>query len=84
MLIAFATGVLSFASPCVLPLVPAYIGHMVTVPAERPGPSSRLVYLPHALAFVAGWTPCIGPVLGSIIALAIIGGTVAKGAACWW
>jgi cytochrome c-type biogenesis protein len=31
-------------------------------------------------AFAAGWTPCIGPVLGSIIGLAIIGGSVEKGA----
>jgi cytochrome c-type biogenesis protein len=32
------------------------------------------------MSFAAGWTPCIGPVLGSIIGLAIVGGTVAKGA----
>ncbi len=31
------------------------------------------------MTFAAGWTPCIGPVLGSILGLAIIGGTVAKG-----
>ena len=159
LLIAFAAGVLSFASPCVLPLVPAYIGHMVAVSAERPGYSNRLNCFLHAASFVsgfslvfvvfwtsigligfllldnarymrelggailvfmglhllgiinigilnreynvrageptktgyprslvmgmtfaAGWTPCIGPVLGSIIGLAVIGGTVAEGA----
>lgn len=161
LLVAFAAGVLSFASPCVLPLVPAYIGHMVTVSAERPGPPSRLISFLHAASFVAGfslvfitfwtsigligflfmdnarymrelggavlifmglhllgiinigflnqqynvgpgrssgggpgyprslvmgmtfaagWTPCIGPVLGSIIGLAIIGGKVEEGA----
>jgi len=32
------------------------------------------------VAFAAGWTPCIGPVLGGIIAIAASGGTV-KGAA---
>lgn len=160
LLVAFAAGGLSFASPCCLPLVPAYIGHMVTIPTERPGRPSRVVYFLHALSFVAGfslvfvafwtsigvvgflfldnarylrelggavlvfmglhllgvinigilsqehtvkagwggrvgyprslamgmsfaagWTPCIGPVLGSIIGLAIIGGgTVAQGA----
>ncbi|MDQ1300096.1 MAG: Cytochrome biosis protein transrane region, partial [Chloroflexota bacterium] len=26
--IAFAAGVLSFLSPCVLPLIPAYIGYL--------------------------------------------------------
>jgi len=158
LLIAFAAGVLSFASPCVLPLVPAYIGHMMAVSAERPGRSRRVVSLLHATSFVAGfslvfvvfwtsvsvvgfvfldnarflrelggailifmglhllgiinigllnreytvdagwkgnagyprslamgmsfaagWTPCIGPVLGSIIGLAIIEGSVTKG-----
>ena len=159
LLVAFAAGVLSFASPCVLPLVPAYIGHMVTVSGARPGNPSRFISLLHAAAFVAGfslifigfwssiglvgflfldnarymrelggavlifmglhllgvinigflnreysvgpgrnektgyprsllmgmtfaagWTPCIGPVLGSIIGLAIIEGSVAEGA----
>jgi cytochrome c-type biogenesis protein len=158
--IAFGAGVLSFASPCVLPLVPAYIGHMVTVSGELPTSSKRGVCFLHAASFVtgfslvfvvfwtsigligfllldnarylreaggailifmglhvlgvinigfmnqeysvkggwggnragyprslvmgmvfaAGWTPCIGPVLGSIIGLAIVGGTVAQGA----
>lgn len=161
LLIAFAAGVLSFASPCCLPLVPVYIGHMVSVSAEAKGPSRRFVSVAHAAAFVAGfsiifigfwtsiglvgflaldnaryirelggaalvfmglhllgvinigflnreyvvsqsgglggrpgyprsliigmsfaagWTPCIGPVLGSIIGLAIIEDEVAKGA----
>jgi len=162
LLVAFAAGVLSFASPCVLPLVPAYIGHMVTVSGERRGGPSRRVSVLHAASFVAGfsivfiafwtslgligyvfldnarymreiagaalifmglhllgvinigflsqqysvgqgrggehdkagyprsllmgmtfaagWTPCIGPVLGSIIGLALIEGSVAEGA----
>lgn len=159
LLIAFAAGVLSFASPCCLPLVPAYIGHMVTVSGERPEPAPRVVNLMHASAFVAGfslifitfwsalglvgyividnahymreiggailifmglhllgvinlgfmnreytvntkespnpgygrslllgmtfaagWTPCIGPILGSIIGLSVIEGDPAKGA----
>ncbi len=159
LLIAFAAGMLSFASPCVLPLVPAYIGHMVTVSAESPTSANRRTCFLHAASFVtgfslvfvvfwtsigligfllldnarylremggailvfmglhllgvinigflnreysvsqapaartgyprslvmgmtfsAGWTPCIGPVLGSIIGLAIIGGTVGQGA----
>jgi cytochrome c-type biogenesis protein len=159
LLIAFAAGVLSFASPCCLPLVPVYIGHMVSISTETVGPSRRLVSVTHAAVFVAGfsiifiafwtsigfvgflaldnaryireiggavlifmglhllgvinvgflnreyavrheggskpgyprslilgmtfaagWTPCIGPVLGSIIGLAIIEDQVAKGA----
>ena len=160
LLIAFAAGVLSFASPCVLPLVPAFLGHMVAISAESPSAAtSRRVCIAHAASFVtgfslvfvafwmsigvidflfldnarylreaggailvfmglhllglinigflnreynvsqgqtvkagyprslvmgmsfaAGWTPCIGPVLGSIIGLAIIEGTVGQGA----
>jgi cytochrome c-type biogenesis protein len=154
--LAFAAGVVSFASPCVLPLVPGYVsfitgsrategegrrpilaillfilgftivftllgafagtfvpffrnpwfqraaGLVVLVigllmlgyafrrgsPAlyaerrpllerVRPGTAGAL---PLGVAFAAGWTPCIGPVLGGIIAIATSGGTV-KGAA---
>jgi cytochrome c-type biogenesis protein len=158
-LLAFLAGVVSFLSPCVLPLVPAYIGHLAgatvsgarTLPrrvtlshaalfvagfstvfiafwlsiglafdalrdhapllrqvggvvliimglnllgvfnlpflfkehrlhvaAERP-PSPGTSYLVGML-FAAGWTPCIGPVLGSIIGLASFGETVWQGA----
>ena len=38
----------------------------------RPGTVGAL---PLGMAFAAGWTPCIGPVLGSILALAAVGGT---------
>ena len=154
--LAFAAGVVSFASPCVLPLVPGYVsfitgsrategegrrpilaillfilgftivftllgafagtfvpffrnpwfqraaGLVVLVigllmlgyafrrgsPAlyaerrpllerVRPGTAGAL---PLGVAFAAGWTPCVGPVLGGIIAIALSGGTV-KGAA---
>jgi cytochrome c-type biogenesis protein len=43
----------------------------------RPGTAGAL---PLGIAFAAGWTPCIGPVLGGILAIAAGGGTV-KGAA---
>ncbi|HUF36210.1 MAG TPA: cytochrome c biogenesis protein CcdA, partial [Gemmatimonadales bacterium] len=51
--VAFAAGLLSFLSPCVLPLVPSYIGFLtgMTLP-EMSG--RRRVALLHALLFVAG------------------------------
>jgi cytochrome c-type biogenesis protein len=51
-LVAFLGGVVSFASPCCLPLIPAYIGYMVgaTEKADR-----RRTFL-HGLAFVTGFT----------------------------
>jgi len=159
MCIALAAGVISFLSPCVLPIVPPYLAYMAgsssTVLSESSGPDRRvvtaaiffvlglstvfmilgsaaslvgqtfvvyqqyftwfggiiilifgfhflgLVRIPFlfrearfdvgdkggtpfgayllGLAFAFGWTPCIGPVLGSILFLAADSASVAKG-----
>jgi len=50
--VAFLAGVVSFASPCCLPLVPAYIGYMVGATGE----ADRRRSFFHGLAFVAGFT----------------------------
>jgi cytochrome c-type biogenesis protein len=52
--IAFLGGVVSFASPCCLPLVPAYIAYMVGATGE--GTAGRRVAFRHGLAFVAGFS----------------------------
>jgi cytochrome c biogenesis protein CcdA len=41
--IAFAAGILSFLSPCVLPLIPAYIGYLsgTAVAAAPAGSTTR-------------------------------------------
>ncbi len=52
--IAFVGGVVSFASPCCLPLVPAYIAYMVGATGE--GTTGRRPALLHGLAFVAGFS----------------------------
>jgi cytochrome c-type biogenesis protein len=36
--------------------------------------------MPLGMAFAAGWTPCIGPVLGGILAIAGTQGSAARGA----
>ncbi len=53
---AFIAGLLSFISPCVLPLIPVYLGYLTgsTVVGNQP-PPRRLVFT-HALMFVAGFT----------------------------
>jgi len=56
--LALLAGLASFLSPCVLPMVPAYIGYLggraVTAPEEsRP---NRLTTFLHALAFVLGFS----------------------------
>jgi cytochrome c-type biogenesis protein len=54
--IAFAGGLLSFLSPCVLPLVPGYISLMsgVSVDHLKSGGSSRRAVIANSLAFNAG------------------------------
>ncbi len=68
--LALIAGLVSFLSPCVLPLVPAYIGYMGgrvtnTVAAQtangaavalKPSLGSRFSTMLHGLAFVAGFT----------------------------
>jgi cytochrome c-type biogenesis protein len=53
--VAFAAGLLSFLSPCVLPLVPSYVGFItgMTLPEVT---GRRRVALSHALLFVAGFS----------------------------
>ena len=158
-LIALGAGIASFLSPCVLPLVPAYIGHLAgtSVSEEQDAQATmrtvahaaffvlgfsavfvllwasiglvgyaiqgytfylryiggailvvlglhvagifrlrwlnqeRRVYVDHkrprnfftswlvGVTFAAGWTPCIGPILAGIIALATTRDTVGQG-----
>jgi cytochrome c-type biogenesis protein len=56
--VAFFAGVISFLSPCVLPLVPAYLGQLtaIAVRAHEDGrPPSRWLAMRHAAAFVLGF-----------------------------
>ena len=55
--IAFGAGFLSFASPCVLPLVPAYIAYLAgcEVSASEISPGWRITFF-HALSFVLGFS----------------------------
>lgn len=151
--LAFAAGVVSFASPCVFPLVPGYLSFVTGERAEGDrgigsmllfvagftvvfvavfgftdvflqlvrGPTGRVVTgiiialfgtllllyafergpiglfaerrpflgrvgagpawaFPLGMAFAAGWTPCIGPVLAAITALATGQGSSLRGA----
>src|SRR5512140_69682 len=57
-----------------------FLGYGVRV---HDAPSNRWGYLSSArrgVFFSAGWSPCVGPVLGAILTLAINGGSVALGA----
>lgn len=53
--IAFLAGVVSFASPCCLPLVPAYVGYMVGAAPDGLA-NRRMVAFRQSLAFVLGFS----------------------------
>ncbi len=60
LLLAFGAGIISFVSPCVLPLVPAYIGQLTVVAVVRgedrgASGSARWLAVRHSLAYVVGF-----------------------------
>lgn len=66
---AFVAGLLSFLSPCVLPLIPSYITYITglsfaELQAEKPTSSVRLQTIAHSLFFIAGFT-CVFVLLGA-------------------
>lgn len=85
--VAVGAGLLSFLSPCVLPLVPAYVGQLtaVAVVGRADGVPSRWLAVRHALAYVGGFgivftvlgitaTYVAGPLVDILPALRIAGG----------
>ena len=54
--LAFLAGLLSFVSPCVLPLVPVYLGYLSGSNLSVGSSPDRRRVLPHALLFVGGFT----------------------------
>ena len=55
LLVAFAAGLLSFLSPCVLPLVPSYVGFLTGMSVPELSTRKRTALL-HALCFVVGFS----------------------------
>ncbi len=87
--VAFGAGLVSFLSPCVLPLVPAYLGQLtaVAVAGRESGTPSRWLAVRHAVAYVIGFglvftllgvtaTFVGGPLAGYMPLLRQIGGVV--------
>lgn len=57
--IAFLAGLASFLAPCVLPLVPAYLGYLsgyAVTKSDTPTLSERFFVAAHAIAFVIGFS----------------------------
>lgn len=55
-LAAFIAGLLSFVSPCVLPLIPVYLGYLTGSTLGGNEPPPRQLVFSHALMFVGGFT----------------------------
>jgi cytochrome c-type biogenesis protein len=53
--ISFTAGVLSFLSPCVLPLIPSYVSFITGLSLEDVQRSRRIALI-HSLLFIAGFT----------------------------
>ena len=51
-LISFLEGIVTFISPCLLPMLPIYISYFAGETTDRP----RHKALPNAITFVAGFT----------------------------
>jgi len=69
LLVAFGAGLLSFLSPCVLPLVPVYLGTVCGPEILEPGAEKkRLPLFFHSLSFVVGFS-LVFIILGASVGL---------------
>ncbi len=98
--LAFGAGVLSFVSPCVLPIYPSFLSYLTGVSVDQLSEGSRAVrahVLKHSLAFFAGfsviyvalgltasalgsffysnrsWLPVVGGIFISLMGLTLLG-----------
>lgn len=75
--IALSAGILSFFSPCVLPLIPSYLTYITglsfgQLQEAHPGAKVRLIVVAHSLAFILGFST-VFILLGGIVGLASSG-----------
>ena len=72
--LAFTAGILSFVSPCVLPLIPSYLTYITglsfsQLDDEHPTAKVRLTVLLHSLCFIVGFS-VVFILLGAIAGIA--------------
>jgi cytochrome c-type biogenesis protein len=65
---AFGLGILSFASPCVLPLVPVYLANVAGASILTPDVPSRRHILLHTISFIIGFS-LVYSALGALFGL---------------
>jgi cytochrome c-type biogenesis protein len=72
-LMAFVAGILSFLSPCILPLVPVYLANLAGASVLAPNSAERKHILLHTISFIAGFSlvfVALGASLGLLGAVA--------------
>ncbi len=74
--VALAAGILSFLSPCILPLVPVYIANIAGSSVLTESPPGRGYILLHTISFIAGFS-LVFIALGA--SLGLVGGMVPFG-----
>ena len=74
--VALVAGLLSFLSPCILPLVPVYIANIAGSSVLTASPPSRRYILLHTLCFIAGFS-LVFVILGA--AMGLLGVMVPRG-----
>ena len=55
-LTAFVAGILSFLSPCILPLVPVYLANIAGASVLTPAPPDRRHIFLHTVSFIVGFS----------------------------
>ncbi len=77
-LVAFAAGLLSCASPCVLPLIPAYLGYLTGASVEGTGVSGRTIAVQQPVVSGGGAVALASPAVAApspfLHALSFVGG----------
>ena len=79
--LAVTAGLLSFVSPCVLPLMPVFLSYLTGVAVAGPGGVSRYKIFTHALMFIIGFTTIF--VLVGATAGLVFGAFVKKDLSLW-
>ncbi len=74
--LAFLAGTLSFISPCVLPLVPVYLGYLSGSSVTDEAEADRWHIFSHALCFVGGFTLIFTLLFG--LPATLIGGALSQ------
>jgi cytochrome c-type biogenesis protein len=66
LIIAFVAGVISFLSPCVLPIIPGFLAYLAGASLEAPGRAGRWAIFLNSLIFVLGFS-AVFAVLGVLL-----------------